>query len=439
MGRGMKTFGTTLVAGIAAVAVCAPIAGADTTAPTWNCRASTLYALNQLLPLPTLGLVRVEPIVANGQADPDHPDNASCVTDEPILHHLNIGGTGSPATGGLLDADAAAADTAISPEIGNARDQTVFAAANVTNITLTLGGAVIKIAAAGAQATARCIGGNPELQGSSTIAHVEVNGQLIPIDDGLAQLATALAPLSALLQLEVNKQTVTGDANSDSQTLVQQALVIKVLQPALTIVLGEAKVKRQGRTCDGADQAGPPNSPQLPPNTPPQTNSGPTGPTTPSVVFVPVQVPVTTASNTTTTAKVEVNGTNGGCGTVKMFFDANKSKANRTFNSTFGQRVVTRGRLVSCSGKPIIGGRVDVYHLIRGHKKRLRKTGIRSRPGGLVTLILPLNLTSRKIFYEYRGNLASSHVNSRSTLTLNVFYKGKIISKLPPGQPKPRF
>jgi hypothetical protein len=122
-----------------------------------------------------------------------------------------------------------------------------------------------------------------------------------------------------------------------------------------------------------------------------------------------------------------------------MFFDKNKSKANRVFNSTFGQRVVTRGRLISCSGKNIIGGRVDVYHLIRGHKKRIRKTGIRSRPGGLVTLILPLNLTSRKIYYEYRGNLASSHVNSRSTLTLNVFYKGKIISKLPPGQPKPRF
>src|SRR5205823_2255324 len=72
MGRGIKTFGTTLVAGIVAVAACAPVAGADTTAPTWNCRASTAYLINQLIPIPSLGLVLPDPIVANGNPDPDN-------------------------------------------------------------------------------------------------------------------------------------------------------------------------------------------------------------------------------------------------------------------------------------------------------------------------------------------------------------------------------
>jgi len=93
----------------------------------------------------------------------------------------------------------------------------------------------------------------------------------------------------------------------------------------------------------------------------------------------------------------------------------------RTFTSRFGNRTVTRGRLVTCGSnpRPIIGARVDVVHVLPGDRRR-RKTGLRSRANGLLTLILPIDLRTRNIEYAYRPDLRSTRVTSRVTLRLTV-------------------
>jgi hypothetical protein len=81
--------------------------------------------------------------------------------------------------------------------------------------------------------------------------------------------------------------------------------------------------------------------------------------------------------------------------------------------------VVTRGRLVNCKGRPIVGARIRVVHIIEG-RRHLIKTGLRSRPGGALTLILPLNLSTRTIEFDYLGNLNSTRITSRVVLHLTV-------------------
>ena len=69
--------------------------------------------------------------------------------------------------------------------------------------------------------------------------------------------------------------------------------------------------------------------------------------------------------------------------------------------------------------RPIIGARVDVVHVLPGNKRR-RKTGLRSRAAGALTLILPIDLRTRNIEYAYRPDLLSTRVTSRVTLRLTV-------------------
>lgn len=122
------------------------------------------------------------------------------------------------------------------------------------------------------------------------------------------------------------------------------------------------------------------------------------------------------------------DGTNGGCGHIAMWFDLNHK---HTFSTRFGTRAVTRGRLVNCNGKPIVGARIDVVHVINGHR-HLVKTGLKSRGASKLTLILPLNLTTRTIEYYYRGTLGSRHVNSRTRLQLTVLDRqGRVMRNEP--------
>jgi hypothetical protein len=86
--------------------------------------------------------------------------------------------------------------------------------------------------------------------------------------------------------------------------------------------------------------------------------------------------------------------------------------------SRYGNRVVLRGRLISCAGSPIVGARLDVVHFLG--KRRLVKNGARTRGRGKVTLILPNNVTSRTIRIVYRGNLASRRTTSAVVLHLRV-------------------
>ena len=108
-----------------------------------------------------------------------------------------------------------------------------------------------------------------------------------------------------------------------------------------------------------------------------------------------------------------------------MYFTANHK---RTLTSRFGHRQVVRGRIVNCAGHSIVRARIDVIHVLRNGKRKLVKTGLRSRDGGKLTLILPLNLKTRDLRFEYRGNLLSSRVTSRSTLHIKVRNRhGKLV------------
>jgi len=65
--------------------------------------------------------------------------------------------------------------------------------------------------------------------------------------------------------------------------------------------------------------------------------------------------------------------------------------------------------------------------VIKG-KRKVVKTGLRSRAGGALTLILPSNVKTRDLRFEYRGNLLSNKVTSRSTLHLTVRNRtGKVV------------
>ena len=109
------------------------------------------------------------------------------------------------------------------------------------------------------------------------------------------------------------------------------------------------------------------------------------------------------------------------CGRITMNFASGMRSLGRSLASRYGTRTVTRGRIVTCGSnpRPIIGARIDVVHVLPGNKQR-RKTGLRSRANGRLTLILPNNVRTRTIRYSYRPDLRSSRVTSRVTLRLTV-------------------
>ena len=121
------------------------------------------------------------------------------------------------------------------------------------------------------------------------------------------------------------------------------------------------------------------------------------------------------------------NGVRGStCGKLTMYFTANHK---RSLTSRLGQRQVVRGRIVNCAGHSIVRARIDVIHVLKNGKRKLVKTGLRSRDGGKLTLILPLNLKTRDLRFEYRGNLLST----QGHLALDAAHQGA----QPPRQARP--
>jgi hypothetical protein len=107
---------------------------------------------------------------------------------------------------------------------------------------------------------------------------------------------------------------------------------------------------------------------------------------------------------------------------IKVWFVKGRTKR---FTSRYGQRVVTRGRLLDSAGKPVRGARIDVFHRLRssGHK-RLLKTGLKTRADGRITLILPLNVDTRGIEYDFRA-VRPGKITSRQILRLSVKRHGR--------------
>ncbi|MBA3328727.1 MAG: hypothetical protein H0T43_10540 [Solirubrobacterales bacterium] len=456
-----------------------PTASADTTDPVWTCRASAAYV--ELDPL--LGSQRVEPIQANGFPDRDTPDRAQCAKADQGVPNITI--PPGPENPGLqLTLQAPFARTNIQPELGPAREQTASATGGVTDpVAIDLGPGQLVIAARGvtSQALARCVSGAPELTGSSAVAELTINGNVIAIPPG--QDEVVIDQLLPLVRIVLNEKVVEGSATSDDQALTQRAVHVQLLavpggMPVANVVLGESKVDRHGATC-----APPPPPPTCPEGSVAQPGSDPLvcaltvtapcpagstadpaaggacvvvrqappaacpngtvrDPNTSNCILL-VQRPcpagatsdpqtrVCVVNNTGTGTGSDgngINGSNGGigsangprvtCGRVSMRFVLNR---RQSITNRFGRRLVTRGRLVTCgrNPRPIVGAKIDVTHVIRGGK-RLTKTGLRSRPGGRLTLILPLNLRTRSIQYSYRPDLRRQRVSSRRTLRLTV-------------------
>jgi hypothetical protein len=113
-------------------------------------------------------------------------------------------------------------------------------------------------------------------------------------------------------------------------------------------------------------------------------------------------------------------------GRLRMWFVKAPNRGRR-FTSRYGTRVVTRGLLRTRSGKGIQGARIDVYH-IRNGKRKLLKTGLKSRAGGKLTLILPINVDTRTIEYDYRA-LRPGPITSSQKLGLKVLRKGRLFHR----------
>lgn len=110
---------------------------------------------------------------------------------------------------------------------------------------------------------------------------------------------------------------------------------------------------------------------------------------------------------------------------VHVYFQANKKRA---YTSRYGRRVVVRGNLRDAQKRPVVGARLDVYHVING-KRQLLKTGLKSRKGGRITLILPMNIGTRKIQFAYRA-LRPGPITHSQTLKLTVRDgKGRLVTE----------
>jgi hypothetical protein len=100
----------------------------------------------------------------------------------------------------------------------------------------------------------------------------------------------------------------------------------------------------------------------------------------------------------------------------------------RRHTSQYGTRVVTRGVLRTRHGRPIQGARIDVYHVRADGKRRLIKTGLKTRRRGRLTLILPNNVDTRTIEYAYRA-LRPGPITSRARLRLTVMRDGVVFHR----------
>ena len=89
-----------------------------------------------------------------------------------------------------------------------------------------------------------------------------------------------------------------------------------------------------------------------------------------------------------------------------------------------------RGLLRTKSTRKAVGSaRLDVYHEVGGKLRRLTKTGLKTRPDGRITLILPLNLDTRRIVLAYRA-FRPGPITSQLGLNLTVRDKhGKVVRR----------
>jgi hypothetical protein len=359
------------VAALAAVLASAVLGGtAQAAQSTWQCRASAVSTSLSGNPL-------IDPVSANASPCVSNATGAAGVPP----------GAGVPAS--ALTTGTLSATTVANPEDEIPARQTVGAIGRVENLGLTLppgsGTLVLGVREAEGHATGTCIAGRPVLDGASEVEGVSLGGQLIPVAQLAQQLSAALAPLGQVVDLRLDEQIRQGTS------LTVRALHLRILTaagtPVVDLIAGEGRVAYTNAVCDPDGQV--PGS---------GSRNGSAG---------------NAGSATSLTNGVRGSRT---CARLSMRFVKSKKSS---LTSRYGRRAVVRGRLMNCKGKSIVRARIDVIHVING-KRHLVKTGLRSRAGGALTLILPSNLKTRDLRFEYRGNLLSKKVTSRAQLHITV-------------------
>jgi hypothetical protein len=369
-------------AALVAVLASAALASAAPAASTWQCSASSVTSS----------------LAGNPTANPVTSTGSPCVSNATGLDSLPTP-LGLPAN--AVSAQTASATTMASPDDEIPANQGVAAIGRVENLAVQLppgSGTTLGIRAANAQATGICVAGTPVFDGKSEALGATLGGQEVPLQQAAQQIAAGLAPLGDALDLKVDEQIRTASG------LTVNALHIRVLNaagtPVLDVVAGQAHVGSSGDVCNPAGQvAGSAGS----------AGNGKGG-----------------TSGSANSGALLANGVRGGsCGHLTMYFTKNHK---RSMTNRYGRRAVVRGRIVNCAGKSIVRARIDVIHVLKNGKRKLIKTGLRSREGGKLTLILPMNVKTRDLRFEYRGNLLSSKVTSASTLHIKVRNrKGKLL------------
>ena len=372
--------GAILVTGLATAAM----ASAAQAQPSWQCSASAVSSS----------------VTGNPAANPVTSSANPCVSNGTGLDSLPTP-LGVPPGG--LTAQTSSATTIATPADEIPARQGVGSVGRVENLSIQLppgsGTTALGVRAANAQTSGVCVAGSPVLDGSSEATGVTVGGQEVPIADAAQQLAQQLAPLGDAVDLKFNEQIRTGSS------LTVNAVHLKVLSaagtPVLDVVAGQAQTGFAGTICDPRGQ------------TPVGGGNGNGGDGSGS-------------ANSAGSRTLMANGVRGStCGRLTMYFSANHK---RSLTGRLGRRQVVRGRIVNCAGHSIVRARIDVIHVLKNGKRKLVKTGLRSRDAGKLTLILPMNIKTRDLRFEYRGNLLSSKVTSRSTLHINVRNrKGKLV------------
>jgi hypothetical protein len=375
----MTWSGTVLVAVLAS----ASLAGAAQAQPSWQCSASAVS----------------NSLAGNPAANPVTASANPCVSNATGLDSLPSP-LGVPPGG--LTARTSSATTIATPSDEIPARQGVGAVGRVENLSIQLppgsGTTALGVRAANAQTSGVCIAGSPVLDGSSEATGITLGGQEVPIEQAATQLAQQLAPLGDAVDLKFNEQVRTGSS------LTINAIHLKVLSaagtPVLDVIAGQAQTGFAGTICDPRGQV-------------PVGGGNGSGNGNGS-------------ANSAGSRTLMANGVRGStCGKLTMYFSANHK---RSLTGRLGKRQVVRGRIVNCAGHSIVRARIDVIHVLKNGKRKLVKTGLRSREQGKLTLILPMNIKTRDLRFEYRGNLLSSKVTSRSTLHIKVRNKkGKLV------------
>lgn len=216
--------------------------------PSFQCRASALALSISDQPY-------VEPLVANGiKGSVPGPtfDKAQCTNDEQGAADL----TNSAGLQGLLGTTAVKVKTTITPELGSSAAQTATASTEIADLDVRLGSTpsqLLQIGAVQASATARCVNGKPQFDGTSQVTNIRLLGAPISLDGLLAGIQQLLdtTGLSAIARITaLNKVEKTADG------IVITPLRIQVLSGAgspggvIDLTIGETKIAQRGDACN---------------------------------------------------------------------------------------------------------------------------------------------------------------------------------------------